>query len=194
MFTSIVTRVEGRTGLIRGNPRTRGFDQVRFRLVEKIRRGVGEILPTEPGNKSPPQNAGSRNMKKNEDRKLAEDAFLEERGRITNKELAARLNVHPATIARWRRLDDWDMKLVRAVSAPDEIAPDEEEPFLVDLRHIRLLNDRIDTYLNRKELLPSEIRELAEAKYHLMNCTEIIRDQMTFPFMEDYTENGSDFD
>jgi hypothetical protein len=133
-------------------------------------------------------------MKKNEDRKLAEDAFLDERGRITNKELAARLKVHPATIARWRRLDDWDMKLVQAVSARDEIASDQEDPFDVDLRHIRLLNERIDTYLNKRELLPSEIRELAEAKYHLMNCTEIIRDQMTYPFMEEYPENGTDFD
>jgi hypothetical protein len=123
-------------------------------------------------------------MRKDENRKLAERIFLDEEGRIANKELAKRLDVHPASIARWRKLDSWDRKLAEGdVSMEDE--PYELDFYDVDLRHIRLLNARIDSYLSKSELLTSEIRELAEAKYHIMNCVEIIRDQMTYPVFEE---------
>ncbi len=49
-------------------------------------------------------------MKKNQDRKNAEKTFLQDRGRITNKEMAKKLGVHPATIARWKKTDEWDVK------------------------------------------------------------------------------------
>ncbi len=132
-------------------------------------------------------------MKKNEDRKLAEKLFLDDRGRIANKDLAERVGVHPATIARWRRIDDWDLKLVRAVSAPEAFDQSEEDPYETDLRHIALLNARIDAYLERKELLPTEILVLAEAKLHLMNCNEIVNDQMRFPLLEPFGEEADDF-
>lgn len=133
-------------------------------------------------------------MKKNEDRKQAERLFLDDRGRIANKELAERVGVHPATIARWRRIDDWDLKLVRAVSAPQAFDQSDEDSYETDVRHIALLNARIDSYLERKELLPSEILELAEAKLHLMNCREIIDDQLRFPFLEPFGEDVDEFD
>lgn len=132
-------------------------------------------------------------MKKNEDRKLAEEIFLRERGRITNKELAAQLEVHPATVARWKKLDEWDLKLIQAVTSPEEPEFDEREFYETDLRHVRLLNERIDSYLRKRELLPSEIRELAEAKYHIMNCMEIIHDQMRYPLVDEFEENERDF-
>ena len=75
-------------------------------------------------------------MKKNEDRKIAEQTFLSDRGRITNKELAKRLGVHPATVARWKKLDEWDLKLVQSVTSPEGSAGLEEDFFKVDLRHI----------------------------------------------------------
>ena len=122
-------------------------------------------------------------MKKNQDRKRAEETFLAEQGRITNKELSTRLKIHPATVARWKKEDEWDRKLA-AVKVPyDEAEPAEDDSYEADMRHIRLLNDRIDVYLRKKELLPSEIRELAEAKFHLMNCMEIIHDQTRYPIM-----------
>ncbi len=133
-------------------------------------------------------------MKKNEDRKVAEQAFLSDRGRITNKELAKRLGVHPATVARWKKLDEWDMKLVQSVTSPEGSASLEEDLFRTDMRHITLLNERIDSYLKKKELLPSEILELAEAKYHLMNCMEIISDQMRYPVMDEFQEEDNNFD
>ena len=137
---------------------------------------------------------GDYHMKKNEDRKIAEQTFLSDRGRITNKELAKRLGIHPATVARWKKLDEWDMKLVQSVTSPEGSAGLEEDFYKVDLRHIALLNERMDAYLQKKELLPSEILELAEAKYHLMNCMEIISDQMRYPVMDEFQEEEEDFD
>jgi hypothetical protein len=131
-------------------------------------------------------------MKKNEDRKLAERIFVSERSRITNKELAQRLGVHPATVARWRKLDDWDAKLAEAEVMTEEQEAEQDDFYQVDLRHIRLLNERIDAYLRKKELLPSEIRELAEAKFHIMNCMEIIHDQVRYPLSDQFEQQGSD--
>ena len=127
-------------------------------------------------------------MRKNEDRKVAEQLFLEEKGRITNKEVARNLSVHPATIARWRKLDEWDMKLVQEVTSPYS-SPEEEDFYAVDLRHIKSLNERIEIYLQKKELLPSEILELAQSKYHLMSCMEIINDTMRFPLLDEYVQD-----
>lgn len=133
-------------------------------------------------------------MKKNEDRKLAEQAFLNDRGRITNKELAKKLGIHPATVARWKRLDDWDRKLVQSVGEREPAVQPEDDFYTVDMRHITLLNERIDWYLQKKELLPSEILELAQAKFHIMNCMEIINDQMRYPDANGYEDEDQDFD
>jgi hypothetical protein len=134
-------------------------------------------------------------MRKNDDRKQAEEAYLHDRGRITNKELAKKLQVHPATVARWKKLDEWDLKLLQSVSEREEPGPTVEEDFYaVDLRHIALLNDRIDLYLQKKELLPSEILELSEAKYHLMNCMSIIQDQARYPMVDTFDDQEQGFD
>jgi len=133
-------------------------------------------------------------MKKNEDRMLAEKAFLDDRGRITNKELAKRLGVHPATVARWKKLDEWDLKLVQSVTSPDDAAAIVDDMFKVDLRHIALLNERMDNYLHKKELLASEILELAQAKFHIISCMEIINDQMRYPGFHPIVDEETDFD
>jgi hypothetical protein len=133
-------------------------------------------------------------MKKNDDRKIAETTFLGDRGRVTNKELAKKLGVHPATVARWKKLDEWDRKLVQSVTTPIETSAKEDDLYASDLRHLNLLNDRIDAYLQKKELLPAEILELAEAKYHIISCMEIIHDHMRFPLTDEFGEEDSDFD
>jgi uncharacterized protein YjcR len=133
-------------------------------------------------------------MRKNDHRKTAETAFLKDRGRITNKELAKQLGVHPATVARWKKLDEWDMKLVQSVTGSEESAAFETDFYKVDLRHINALNESIDAYLRRKELLPSEILDLAQAKFHLMNCMEIINDQMRYPLVDEFHEEDENFD
>ncbi len=133
-------------------------------------------------------------MKKNEDRKLAEQTFLGDRGRITNKELAKKLGIHPATVARWKRLDDWDRKLVQSVADRDESLQPADDFYNADMRHIHLLNERLDLYLQKKELLSSEILELAQAKFHIMNCMEIINDQLRYPSVDGYEDENQDFD
>ncbi len=133
-------------------------------------------------------------MRKNEDRKLAEKAFLDDRGRITNKELAKKLDVHPATVARWKKLDEWDLKLVQSVTVSERPGRPDEDFYRVDLRHLALLNERIESYLQKRELLPSEILELAEAKYHIMNCMEIINEQMRYSMTDELDDAPTDFD
>jgi hypothetical protein len=132
-------------------------------------------------------------MRKNEDRKLAEETFLRDRGRITNKDLAEALGVHPATVARWKKLDEWDLKLVQSVSDP-EGSDDADDMYQLDLKHLGLLNERIEAYLGKEELLPSEILELAQAKFHIMQCMEIINDQLKYPLFQDFEEGQYDFD
>jgi DNA-directed RNA polymerase sigma subunit (sigma70/sigma32) len=132
-------------------------------------------------------------MRKNEDRKLAEERFLKDRGRVTNKELAKALGVHPATVARWKKLDEWDLKLVRSIGHDNEKAGSEDVLYAADLRHLAQLNDRIDLYLQKKELLPSEILELAQAKWALMSCMEIIHDQMSYS-VRDVLEDDEELD
>lgn len=131
-------------------------------------------------------------VKRDDDRKLSERLFLEHRGRITNKEIAKRIKAHPATIARWKKMDEWDLKLIRAFNEPEP--EEDEELYTRDSRQIDLLNERIDRYLERKELLPSEIRDLAEAKFHLMQCSEIINDQMRYSLFDHYYDEDRDPD
>ena len=52
---------------------------------------------------------------------------------------------------------------------------------------------KIDAYLERRDLLPSEIRDLAEAKYNMINCFEVLHDRMHYEHMEGLA-NGEDFE
>jgi uncharacterized protein YjcR len=131
-------------------------------------------------------------MKKNDDRKVAEKTFLNDRGRITNKELAKKLRVHPATVARWKKLDEWDLKLLKTLSEEEHDREPESGMYETDIRHISLLNERIDAYLQRKDLLPSEILELSEAKFHLINCMDMIESR--YPQSETFDRIEQDFD
>ncbi len=133
-------------------------------------------------------------MKKDDDRKLGEKLFLEHRGRITNKEIARQIQAHPATIARWKEIDEWDLKLVQSMNEPEEDNMDETLLYADDTRQINTLNERIDNYLKKTELLPAEIRDLAEAKFHLMQCMEIINDQMRYSLLDHYYGEDQEFD
>ena len=132
-------------------------------------------------------------MRKNDDRKRAEKVFLGDRGRITNKELAKSVGVHPATVARWRKLDEWDLKLVQSISDQEEPAHAEGDLYEVDLRQLAQLNDRIEAYLHKKELFTSEILELSQAKFHIMSCMEMIYDHMRYP-LADSLDEDDDFE
>ena len=120
-------------------------------------------------------------MKKNQDRKNAEKTFLQDRGRITNKEMAKKLGVHPATIARWKKTDEWDVKLIQTISdINDSDTTEEEDSFNTDMRHLNLLNERIEARLQKKNWLSSEILELSQAKLNIISCIEILNDQLKY--------------
>ncbi len=127
-------------------------------------------------------------MKKNQDRKVAETKFLEDRGRITNKEMAKKLGVHPATVARWKKADEWDLKLMQSLSQPEPRMSNDHNVYRIDLEHIRLLNERIDSYLARRDLLSSEILELSEAKLNLINCLEIINEHSGYSLDHEFDD------
>ena len=127
-------------------------------------------------------------MKKNEDRKTAELLFLQDRGRISNKEIANKLRIHPATVARWKKLDEWEVKLVQQVSEPVPSPEQDADIYEKEFRQLALLNEKIDAYLERKDLLPSEIRDLAEAKYNMINSFEILHDRMHYEHMESFSD------
>jgi len=128
-------------------------------------------------------------LKKNEDRKLAERLFLQDRGRISNKEIANKLEVHPATVARWKKLDEWEIKLVQQVTEPAPHPDKEVDVYEKEFKQMALLNEKIDAYLERKDLLPSEIRDIAEAKFNMINCLEMIQDRMQFEHMDSFSDD-----
>ncbi|MFA6221213.1 MAG: hypothetical protein WC647_02745 [Desulfomonilaceae bacterium] len=134
-------------------------------------------------------------MKKNQDRKNAERNFLKDRGRITNKEMAKKMGVHPATIARWKKADEWDLKLIQTISDENVVEAGEEDFFKVDLRHLNLLNERIEVHLQKKDLLSSEILDLSQAKLNIISCVEILNEQIkSFNFREARLRDDPDFD
>ncbi len=134
-------------------------------------------------------------MKKNQDRKVAENKFLEDKGRITNKEMARKLGVHPATVARWKKADEWDLKLMQTLSQPEPESVHDNHTIRTDLEHIKLLNERIDSYLEKRDLLTSEILELSEAKLNLINCMEIINEHFRFSVDREFDDASNiDYD
>ncbi|MCL5123225.1 MAG: phage terminase small subunit-related protein [Deltaproteobacteria bacterium] len=134
-------------------------------------------------------------MKKNQDRKNAEKVFLKDSGRITNKEMAKKLGVHPATIARWKKVDEWDLKLIQNITDKNHSQPEEKDFLEIDMRHLNMLNDRIEAHLERKELLPSEILELSQAKLNIISCIEILNEQFRyFDIKENELHEDPEFD
>ena len=87
----------------------------------------------------------------------------------------------PATIARWKKTDEWDVKLIQTISdINDSDTTEEEDSFNTDMRHLNLLNERIEARLQKKELLSSEILELSQAKLNIISCIEILNDQLKY--------------
>ncbi|MGC8602579.1 MAG: phage terminase small subunit-related protein [Desulfomonilaceae bacterium] len=119
-------------------------------------------------------------MKKNQDRKNAEKVFLKDCGKITNKEMAKKLGVHPATIARWKRADEWDLKLIQTITDKNNSELGEEDFLKIDMKHLNMLNEQIEAHLQRKDLLSSEILELSQAKLNVISCIEILNEQFKY--------------
>jgi hypothetical protein len=103
--------------------------------------------------------------------------YLEQGGNITNKELAKRVGVSPATISKWKETDSWISRLTPSedngegpVEAP---VKDLDIGELASPEQIIEINKRIDGLLKRDYLSPTEIADLAEAKSDLLSAVEI---------------------
>ncbi len=121
---------------------------------------------------SKPKVGGVVRKKAARDRAL--QIFLEAGGNVTNKELASKAGVSPATISKWKEQDGW-VKQAATAKAPEptEVAREEQEldiGELVSPEQIVQINRRIESLLSRDYLTAGEIADLATAKSDLLEA------------------------
>lgn len=115
-------------------------------------------------------------VRKKEARDLAEQIYLDSLGTITNKELADKVGVSPATVSKWKEQHQWTESLKTvAVEAESEIAleGDLDVGELTSPEHIIQINQKIDNLLQRDYLTAAELADLAQAKGDLLQAVEI---------------------
>jgi uncharacterized protein YjcR len=109
--------------------------------------------------------------------------YMDAGGNITNKDLASKVQVSPATISKWKEADNWmrqaeDMEAKPAVEA---LVPVEEQDVdttdldmgeLASPYQIIRINRRIDTLLDKEYLNAGELADLAGAKATLLEAVE----------------------
>jgi hypothetical protein len=122
--------------------------------------------------------------------------YLEAGGNITNKDLARKVGVSPATISKWKEVDDWISQITEAPEP--EVAGEEEESVvtmvipesveaqetpesgqtevnigdLVWPEQIIEMNRKIDAMLKREYLTAGELAEVADAKVGLLHAVQ----------------------
>ena len=100
--------------------------------------------------------------------------FLEAGGNVTNKELAVKAGVSPATISKWKEQDGWVKQAAEAKAPEIEEVPQDEQELdigeLVSPEQIVQINKRIENLLSRDYLTATEIADLAEAKSDLLEA------------------------
>lgn len=104
--------------------------------------------------------------------------YMDAGGNITNKELATRVGVSPATISKWKEQDNWIEQIkIQPVEPFGEVGAEEEpELDLGDLaapEQIMEINRKIAAVLTREHLSAQEIAFLADAKSDLLEALEI---------------------
>jgi uncharacterized protein YjcR len=113
-------------------------------------------------------------IRKKAARDKALQIYLEAEGNITNKELAKRVEVSPATISNWKEKDGWDDQLMLEKASEIRISPREEQEIdiaeMVSPEQIVEINRRIENLLARDYLTSSEIADLATAKSDLLEA------------------------
>lgn len=113
-------------------------------------------------------------IRKKAARDKALQIYLEADGAITNKELAKRVDVSPATISKWKEQDGWDDQLLLEQASEIRISPKEEQEIdiaeMVSPEQIVEINRRIENLLARDYLTSSEIADLATAKSDLLEA------------------------
>jgi transposase len=115
-------------------------------------------------------------VRKKAARDTALKIYMEADGNITNKELAKRVGVSPATISKWKEVDNWigslaPMQDYNGAGKDKDLVFDIGE--LASPQQIVEINRRIDSLLQRDHLSASEIADIAEAKSDLLGAVEI---------------------
>ena len=115
-------------------------------------------------------------IRKKAARDKAVKLYMEVGGNVTNKELAKKVGVSPATISKWKQVDGWIDQL--PLSEAEAVAELKEETELdigelASPEQIIQINHRIDSLLKRDYLTASEVADLAEAKSALLEAVDI---------------------
>jgi uncharacterized protein YjcR len=108
--------------------------------------------------------------------------YMEAGGNITNKELANKVQVSPATISKWKEADNWmeqaedtELKPAEPMTVPEEKVAEPADLDMGELAspdQIIRINRRIDALLEKEYLNASEIADLAGAKATLLEAVE----------------------
>jgi transposase len=113
-------------------------------------------------------------VRKKAARDKAMKIYMELEGGITNRELAKRVDVSPATVSKWKEQDGWDNQLFLTKGPDIRATPLEGEEIdigeLVSPEQIVEINRRIQNLLDRDYLTASEIADLATAKSDLLEA------------------------
>ncbi len=115
-------------------------------------------------------------VRKKAARDKAVKLYMEVVGNITNKDLASKVGVSPATISKWKQADGWiDQLIPSEAEAPAEFEEEAELDIgeLASPEQIIQINQRIDSLLKRDYLTASEVADLAEAKSALLEAVDI---------------------
>ncbi len=130
----------------------------------------------------PTAKAAAGVVRKKAARDKAYSLYMEAGGNITNKDLAMRVGVSPATISKWKEQDEWIEKIDSVeVSVPEEVEAPVEEREVLDVsfgeltspEHILQLNRKIEILLMREHLSAAEVADLAEAKSDLIDAVKV---------------------
>jgi len=115
-------------------------------------------------------------VRKKAARDKALQLYMASGGKITNKELAKKAAVSPATISKWKELDHWE-KMIPPVATKGVPAERVEADFdmgqLASPEQIIKINQRIDSLLQREYLTAGEVAELAAAKRDMLDAVEL---------------------
>ena len=104
------------------------------------------------------------------------DLYMSAEGNITNKELARRVGVSPATISKWKEMEGWEQKVAKEqkkMPEVEKVEPELDMGALASPEQIALINQRIDGLLQRDHLTAGEVAELAAAKRDMLDAVQI---------------------
>jgi uncharacterized protein YjcR len=114
-------------------------------------------------------------VRKKAARDKALQIYVEAAGNVTNKDLAGRVGVSPATISKWKEQDNWMDQIEMVKPEASDLAAEGQELDMGELaspEQIIQINRRIDTLLQRDYLTSGELADLAQAKNDLLAAVE----------------------